>query len=289
MRGIFIGLGAIAAIGGVAAGALLFWPISGPARNLDLTGDAERGSYLIRVGGCVSCHTNGADGALLAGGAPLETQFGTFVAPNITPDAEHGIGAWDLETFARAMSDGISPQGHLYPVFPYEHYTLMPDQDIADLYAALMEIEPVAAPAGDSEVAFPFNMRPLLGAWKTLFFRPERFTGDQSDPLERGRYLAYGPAHCVACHTPRNALGALEWDAAFTGSPGGPGGRAPAITAAALAEDGYDVPTLVQTLKDGFTPGFDVLGGPMGEVITEGTSHWSDEDLEALAGYLLAE
>ncbi|WP_157955741.1 MULTISPECIES: hypothetical protein [Devosia] len=53
--------------------------------------------------------------------------------------------------------------------------------------------------------------------------------------------------------------------------------------------EGYDVATLVQTLKDGFTPGFDVLGGSMGEVISDSTSHWTDEDLTALATYLLAE
>ena len=98
-----------------------------------------------------------------------------------------------------------------------------------------------------------------------------------------------GPAHCVACHTPRNALGALDWDAALTGSPGGTGGQAPPITRNALLEDGYDQATLAQTLLDGFTPNFDVLGGPMGEVIADSTSRWTEEDRAALAEYLLAE
>ena len=93
----------------------------------------------------------------------------------------------------------------------------------------------------------------------------------------------------VACHTPRNALGALDWSRAFTGSPGGTGGRAPAITAEALVEEGYDEETLAQTLLDGFTPGFDVLGGPMGEVILDSTSQWSEEDRAAVAEFLLAQ
>ena len=59
----------------------------------------ERGEYLLIAGGCISCHrgqtqeTNEA----LSGGLALETDFGTFYAPNITPDKETGIGNWDLE------------------------------------------------------------------------------------------------------------------------------------------------------------------------------------------------
>ena len=46
---------------------------------------------------------------------------------------------------------------------------------------------------------------------------------------------------------------------------------------------------LVQTLLDGFTPGFDVLGGPMGEVINDSTSQWTDADRAAIAEFLMAE
>lgn len=277
---------------GMVAGSYLLRPIAGPPRDLTLSGDAARGHYLIRLGGCVACHTDAANGgALLAGGAALETDFGSFVAPNITSDPQFGIGGWTLAQFSAAMSDGMGPQGHLYPAFPFENYTLMSDQEIADLYAALLETEPVAAPAAPSRIAFPFNIRTAMAGWKALFFSPARFEfeADRSEIYNRGKYLAYGPAHCVACHTPRNALGALDWDRAFAGSPGGTGGRAPAITAAALAAEGYDVETLAQTLRDGFTPGFDILGGTMGEVIADSTSHWTDADLFALASYLLAE
>ncbi|WP_297112407.1 cytochrome c [uncultured Devosia sp.] len=281
-----------AAVIGVSTGAFLLKPVAGPPRELDLVGDVARGDYLIRLGGCVACHTDTAAGrAYLSGGAGLETPFGTFVPPNITSDSDAGIGDWTLAQFANAMSNGMGPQGHLYPAFPYENYTLMSDQEIADLYAALMATAPVAEPAAESQIPFPFNIRLAMAGWQNLFFSPNRFAPEegQSEEYNRGKYLAFGPAHCVACHTPRNALGALDWDAALTGSPGGTGGRAPAITAEALVAEGYDVPTLVQTLKDGFTPGFDVLGGAMGEVITDSTSHWTDEDLTALATYLLTE
>lgn len=282
----------VVAVLGVGVAAYMLKPVSGPARDLTLVGDAERGNYVLRLGGCVACHTNAAaGGAELAGGVGLETQFGTFVPPNITADPEAGIGAWTVEQFSAAMSDGMGPQGHLYPAFPYENYTLMSDKDVVDLYAALMASEPVSTPSAQSEIPFPFNMRLLMAGWKNLFFSPSRFVPEEGrdEVYNRGKYLAMGPAHCVACHTPRNALGALEWDKAFTGSPGGTGGRAPALTREALVAEGYDVETLAQTLKDGFTPGFDVLGGPMGEVIADSTAHWTDEDLAAVSAYLLAD
>ncbi|MBJ3786721.1 c-type cytochrome [Devosia sediminis] len=291
MRKSWFALLALTVLG--AAGAVYFLkPVTGPARDLTLTGDAERGAYLMRLGGCVACHTNAAaGGAELAGGVGLVTQFGTFVPPNITSDPDAGIGGWTVQQFSDAMSNGMGPQGHLYPTFPYENYTLMSDQEIVDLYAALMATEPVPTPAAASDIPFPFNIRLAMAGWQNLFFRPARFEPEagRDEIYNRGKYLAYGPAHCVACHTPRNALGALEWDQALTGSPGGTGGRAPALAAAALTDEGYDVPTLVQTLKDGFTPGFDVLGGSMAEVITDSTSHWTDEDLTALATFLLTE
>ncbi|WP_338721039.1 cytochrome c [Devosia sp. XK-2] len=280
------------AVIGVSSGGFLLKPVAGPARELDLAGDIARGDYLIRLGGCVACHTDTEGGrAYLSGGAGLETPFGTFVPPNITSDPQAGIGSWTLAQFADAMSNGMGPQGHLYPAFPYENYTLMSDQEIADLYAALMATAPVAEPAAQNQVPFPFNIRLAMAGWQNLFFSPNRFEPEegQSETYNRGKYLAFGPAHCVACHTPRNALGALDWDKALTGSPGGTGGRAPDITAAALAEAGYDQATLVDALKTGFTPGFDVLGGAMGEVIADSTSHWTDADLTALATYLLTE
>jgi mono/diheme cytochrome c family protein len=291
MRRWLIVLVALAVVG---LGVALYFlrPVEGPPRDLTLVGDVERGNYLIRLGGCVACHTDSANGReFLSGGAGLETPFGTFVPPNITSHPEGGIGGWTLAQFSDAMSNGMGPQGHLYPAFPYENYTLMSDQEIADLHAALLATDPVSEPAQESDIPFPFNIRLAMAGWKNLFFAPNRFVPEEgrTEGYNRGKYLALGPAHCVACHTPRNGLGALDWDRPFTGSPGGTGGRAPAITAEALIEAGYDQETLAQTLLDGFTPGFDVLGGPMGEVIVDSTAHWTDADRAALAEYLLTE
>lgn len=276
---------------GVAAAVYFLKPVNGPARDLTLTADATRGAYLIRLGDCVSCHTDRANGgAELAGGPALKTPFGTFYGPNITSDKQYGIGNWTLAQFSKAISDGEGPDGHLYPVFPYENYTKMSDQDVVDLYAALQQVPAVNTPSKPHEVGFPFNIRLAMAGWKNLFFSPTRTAtdGGHSEQSNRGRYIVDGPGHCAACHSPRNLLGAVEAGKELTGNPaGGVGGKTPPITAEALIKEGYDETSLASVLADGFTPDFDVLGGAMGEVISDGTSKWTDADRAAVAAYLL--
>lgn len=279
---------------GSAVAVYFLKPVTGPARDLNLVGDADRGAYLLVLGDCVACHTDAKAGnEPFSGGPALKTDFGTFYAPNITSDPTHGIGTWTLAEFSNALSNGEGPglMNHLYPAFPYDSYTLMSDQEVADLFAALQAVTPVARPSRPNEVGFPFNIRPILAGWKNLFFEPHRFTPDpeRSEAWNRGRYLVEGPAHCVSCHTPRNMLGGPDNSRPLAGSRGGPAGNVPAITRASLTEAGYDKAGLIEALTTGFTPGFDLLGGAMGEVIENSTSKWTDEDLAALADYLLGE
>ena len=78
----------------------------------------ERGRYLARAGNCVSCHT-GTEGQAFAGGLAFETPFGKLYSTNITPDPETGIGKWTEEQFARAVREGVRPDGaHLVPGVP---------------------------------------------------------------------------------------------------------------------------------------------------------------------------
>ena len=91
-----------------------------------------KGKVLFEAGGCANCHTNKkAKGQLGAGGAAINTPYGVFFAPNITPDGTHGIGNWTDNQFYRAMREGLSPNGSNYfPVFPYTSYTNMTDVDL---------------------------------------------------------------------------------------------------------------------------------------------------------------
>lgn len=282
---------AAAVLAALAVAGYFLKPVTGPPRNLTLTGNAVRGAYLIRLSGCDACHTDhDNNGAAFSGGKPLATPFGTFYPPNITTDKATGIGNWTLERFSDALSNGDGPKGNLYPVFPYSYFTLMSDQEITDLYAAVMAMPAVTQTAPPNRVSFPFDIRLLISGWKNLFFSPGRYQNDpsRSASWNRGAYLANGPSHCVACHSPYNALGAVKSGRQFTGNPrGGPGGKAPPLTAPALLQDGYTRDSLAQTLKTGGTPNAGKVGHEMGPVISDETSHWTDDDRKAVADYLL--
>lgn len=257
-----------------------------------LEGDPERGAYVARLAGCIACHTNEAGGGeLLAGGPPLKTPFGTFYGPNITPDPISGLGNWSLNDFARALRHGISPEGEpYYPAFPYTFYSKLTDQDVADLWAAMKTVPNADIPSKTQDLGFPFNQRWALRGWQNFFFDSERFEDDpsRSDAWNRGRYIVEGPAHCGACHTPRNLLGAGDAEEALHGAGGLPGGeRSPPITPSALIKRGWTENNLAFGLRFGTKPNGDVLGGSMGEVIRDGTSWLTDDDLRAIAHYLL--
>ncbi|APZ51114.1 cytochrome c, mono- and diheme variants family [Salipiger abyssi] len=226
----------------------------------------------------------------MAGGAPLETDFGTFYPSNLTPDPEHGIGDWTAESFAKAVRQGIGPDGEPYfPAFPYPFYAEFSDQDIADLWAAFQTVAPVAEPAPYHDVSFPFDQRWGLKLWRAAFFYEPKSepVPDRSDAWNRGRELVRGAAHCGACHTPRNLAGGRDLGAVFAGNAELPGGsKAPSIRAEDLEQNGWTVSSLAYALQSGLTPSGDAFGGSMAEVVREGTRFLSPQDREAMAIYL---
>ncbi len=259
-----------------------------------LQGDGRRGAYVARMAGCIACHSDFENGGKsLAGGPPLKTPFGTFRAPNITPDREHGIGAWSLNDFAVALRHGVSPDGDpYYPAFPYPFYTRLTDQDIADLWAAIWTVAPVAETVPDHDLQFPFSLREGLTLWRALYFEPGRFEPDpnRDESWNRGAYIVQGPGHCGACHTPRNLFGARDAERALHGATGLPdGGKSAAISEDALRLNGWTWQDIVWALRTGLTPKGDSFGGSMGEVVRDGTQYLSDADLQAIARYLLPE
>jgi mono/diheme cytochrome c family protein len=251
-------------------------------------GDPARGEYLYHAGGCESCHT-AKDGAPLAGGVRLEMPFGAFVAPNITPHPQAGIGGWSEADFVSAMTEGISPEGDpYYPAFPFTSYMRMTEQDLRDLKAWLDTVAPVATPAPPHDVAFPFSLRVGLWPWRWLFFDKQPFVADpaKSDEWNRGAYLVQGPGHCGECHSPRNLLGVVDESRAFDGNDNGPDGK----SVPGLRPDdnigGWSVGDVVTILQLGLTPDGDFMGGAMTDVIKNDTSKLTDADVRAIAVYL---
>jgi len=255
-------------------------------------GMAERGAYLVRAGGCVSCHWDKKGGGQpFAGGLALKTPFGTFHSPNITPDTATGIGGWSDQDFVRALTQGQGVHGEeLYPVFPYTSFSAMTVEDALAIKSYLFTLSPVRAPRRDDDIAFPFSWRALMKGWKLLFFAgaaPLANDPSRDATWNRGRYLV-AVGHCGECHTPRNFLGAPIGSQALQGNPTGPNGwKVPALTGAKATEfAAWSVEEIATYLKSGAKPDFDAAQGPMDEVIQDATKHLTDDDRRAIALYL---
>jgi len=275
-------------------GCAAFWVVTMPKtlppdQLATLSGDAIQGEQVFWAAGCASCHmAEGAKGdavLVLSGGQRFVSDFGTFLAPNISPDPDHGIGGWSLVDFANAVTKGVSPQGtHYYPAFPYNAYNKMHLQDVADLKAYMDRLPASSAASLPHDVGFPFNIRRILGGWKFLFETTDwTISGDLSEAEIRGRYLSEALAHCAECHTPRNGLGGLKREKWLAGAADPSGkGRIPNITSAALDWSPEDI---VSYLTTGFTPEYDSVGGLMAHVV-ENMARLPESDRASIVAYL---
>lgn len=261
--------------------------------------DLENGRTMFWVGGCSSCHaapeSEGDARLRLAGGVELDTPFGVFRVPNLSPHPEDGIGAWSTIDFVNAMVRGLSPDGrHYYPAFPYPHYQRMRYEDLLDLKAFLDTLPPVAGKVPGHDLHFPFSIRRGVGLWKLRYLDGEPFLTDPSASpfVERGRYLVEGPGHCGACHTPRDAFGGEIPGRHLAGAklldsgndPDG-GDRAPNITPHDDGIGDWSERDIAYALESGFTPEFDSFGGAMVEVQAN-LAMAPSEDRAAIAAYL---
>src|ERR1700738_3757067 len=128
-----------AALSGVPA-LPLYWGLTAPPFGLAVTEPAytpnlANGLTTFNAGGCSSCHAvpGQPDRLKLGGGLAIASPFGTFYAPNISPDKADGIGRWTEAAFVDAVTKGISPAGfHYFPAFPYTSYQHAKVEDIRD-------------------------------------------------------------------------------------------------------------------------------------------------------------
>ena len=292
-RKLLAATGIIAAL--VLVSIAIAWPreefigASSPAAFAPTPANIARGAYLAQAGNCMACHT-ARGGAAYAGGRAIDTPFGRLLAPNITSDREHGIGAWSADDFWGALHNGRSRGGRLlYPAFPYTSYTRVTRADSDALYAFMQSIPAHKAPSLPHELRFPYKLQLMLAGWRLLYFKPAVYEPDpkQTAQWNRGAYLVDGFGHCVACHSSRNRLGASEG-----GLSGGLiqtlGWYAPSLTSDAEAGLGsWEVPHIVELLKTGVSPRSAVFG-PMSEVVQQSLQHMNTEDVTSMAVYLKA-
>src|SRR6266436_4885376 len=284
------GIAALVIAGAVAVFAIAWRPavaaIEPPAPQSFDTALVKRGRYLAAIGNCNDCHTV-RGGKSFAGGLPVPTPFGTIFSSNITPDAETGIGRWPEAAFRRAMRSGVNRDGqHLYPTFPYDHFTNVSDEDDRALYAYLMTRQAVHAPARENQLAFPLNQRVVVAGWKLLFLHRGTYQPNNTKSAEwnRGAYLVEGLAHCGACHTPRNALGAERASASFAGGDVD-NWHAYALNAQSPSPVPWDAGALYAYLHRGSHPDHGTARGPMAEVVSN-LSSAPESDIRAIAIYM---
>ena len=274
-------LGCIAALG--------MTMITGAAPAQPAGDDAvKRGEYLARAGDCISCHTK-PGGAPFAGGLRMKTPFGDLLSPNITPDAATGIGTWTAEDLYRALHDGVGKKvGDLYPAMPYTFYTRLTRADSDALYAYLRSLKPVSNAVDVNQLRWPFSIRWSMAGWRELYFDEGTFKPDPAKSVEwnRGAYLVEGLGHCSACHSPRNVLGAIEKDKAYTGATID-GWFALNLTGNYKTGLGsWSIDEIVSYLKTGSAKGKSTTLGDMAEVVHNSLSYLTDADLRAMATYL---
>jgi mono/diheme cytochrome c family protein len=292
MKRIVIGLAVLAVVAAIVIAAAAwprteFIPAASPQAWAATPDNIARGAYLARAGDCMACHT-ARGGVPYAGGRALATPFGTVYAPNITPDAQTGIGAWSADDFWHALHNGIAPGGRLlYPAFPYPDMTKVTRADADALYAYLRSLAPTRQPNRPHDLRFPYDRQIVLAGWRLLYFRPGVYAPQPARGADwnRGAYLVEGLGHCAACHSPRNGLGA-------TGARLS-GGRIPIVGWYAPALDADDEAGLgtweqahiVQLLRTGVAPRGAVFG-PMAEVVGQSLQYLTAADAGAMATYL---
>jgi mono/diheme cytochrome c family protein len=251
-------------------------------------GDPKHGEYVVRLGGCLGCHTEDRKNAVsFAGGRALKTPFGTFFGPNITPHPQAGIGRWTEADFMRAIRHGRRPDGaNYFPAFPYPSFTKIADNDLRDIWAYLRTLPPSSRVNQPHDLRFPFGWRFAVTFWKLLFFTPGPFAGipASSPVVNRGAYLVQALGHCGECHTPRNFLGGLVSSRSLAGGKTPDDKRVPNLTPTRLEQ--WSDADVKEFFLNGITPDGDTVSEPMYEVIRNTTSQLTADDLAALIAYL---
>jgi mono/diheme cytochrome c family protein len=247
-----------------------------------------RGQYLARAADCQACHT-AKGGVPFAGGLAFNLPFGSIYSPNITPDADTGIGKWTDAQFLRAVHQGIDDEGQpLYPAMPYAAYTYMTDADALAIKAYLFSLAPVHRENTANSLTFPFNQRWAMAIWAKLFDPDTRFEPrpDRSPEWNRGAYLSEALGHCGDCHTPRALSQSLDNRLKYAGALTA-GWRAYNITGDRLSGIGaWSDAELADYLSTGHATGRGTAAGPMGEAVDLSLSHLTPSDIQAMVVYL---
>lgn len=258
----------------------------------------ELGQEVFIASNCSTCHAtpNQEDPTRLGGGLEITSDFGTFYAPNISPDSEYGIGNWSLKEFTKAVKEGVDLHNNfmfdgriLYPSHPYTSYQHLTSEDVGHLYAYLktVSLEKNEVPAHD--LKFPFNIRRGVGVWRLLFVKNKQFVpvANKDDEWHRGRYLVEAAGHCAECHSARTFIGSIKENMRFAGAPDAenPYNYIPNITPDKTGIGNWTKNDIYRYLTYGVTPINQKVSGSMVGFV-ENSAQLSKNDRLSMAAYL---
>jgi mono/diheme cytochrome c family protein len=164
----------------------------------------------------------------------------------------------------------------------------MDANDLRDLFGFIKTLPAVPGKVQGPDLHFPFNIRRGIGLWKLVFLDGEPLppAPGKNAAWLRGRYLVEGPAHCAACHSPRNVAGGIVSDKRFSGAPDPEGhGYIPNITSSDTGIGYWSVHEIASYLTDGISPIGLPAGGSMTAVVAN-MAHLSSYDRTAMAEYV---
>lgn len=201
----------------------------------------KRGEYVVHaLSHCSVCHvTRETTMARQPGEHPQMTggfewdmgPLGTLYSRNITPDKATGIGEWTDPELARAIRWGVDRNGKPL-TFMMMGVPGMADEDLTAVISYLRSTAPVQKPNKPHEpgLMLKWMASKIAPEFRTPFATPKYVAAAEQPSVERGEYLARGPAFCVGCHTP------LEFPAMTLGTP---------FSGSADPEPDKDDPTMV--------------------------------------------
>jgi mono/diheme cytochrome c family protein len=130
-------------------------PVTEAVTTTDGMNAVKRGAYLVRLGGCVDCHTPQQQGQPMpglefAGGFNLKHPGGEVTTANITPHST-GISYYDEKLFLDMMRTGHVRARQLNPIMPWVVYRGMTDEDLKAIFAYLRTLKPVSHAIDNTE------------------------------------------------------------------------------------------------------------------------------------------
>lgn len=236
-----------------------------------------RGARLLRVRGCVDCHSADLGGYLMAD----DPAVGRLWAANLTAGAGGVAASYREETdWVRSIRHGVGPDGKPLVFMPSHEFYPIGDDDLSAMIAAIraapaVDREAVAIKAGPlASLLYMTGKMPLIPAELIDHTAPRPATPVPASTPEYGAYLASG---CVGCHGMTLSGGKI---------PGGPPGTP--IPANITPDEATGIGTwsqddFVRVLREGVRPDGRKVADFMPVALTK---EFTDMELEAIWKYL---